>query len=80
MVGNALRTKRAVAGIAGAVLCQKAGINRSYLSALERGTATATPDEIKRLNTALDDLIRAKSEIQKTAAAVGWPGAIEVAV
>lgn len=80
MVGSGLRTKRAAAGIAGIVLCRKAGISRGYLSEIERGTATATPDEITRLNTVLDDLIRAKFEIQKAAAAAGWPSAVGVAV
>jgi len=78
MVGSGLRARRAVAGIAGVLLCQKVGISRSRLSDIERQATAVTPDELARLNVALDELIRAKSEIRKTAAAVGWPGAEEV--
>jgi hypothetical protein len=30
-------------------------------------------EELERINTALDQLIQAKSVIQKAAASVGWP-------
>jgi transcriptional regulator with XRE-family HTH domain len=80
MVGSTLRAKRAAAGIAGILLCRKAGISRSRLSEIERETAAVTPDELVQLNAALDELICAKSEIRKTAAAVGWPGAQELVV
>jgi transcriptional regulator with XRE-family HTH domain len=80
MVGTALRAKRSAAGIAGAILCQKAGISRSRLSDIERAAVVVTPDELVRLHTALDELVRAKSEILKTAVAVGWPGAEVVSV
>jgi transcriptional regulator with XRE-family HTH domain len=68
-----LRSKRIVAGIAGHVLCKRLGIARSRLSAIERGYVEATPQELTRIDLALDDLIRAKALIQKTATAVGWP-------
>jgi transcriptional regulator with XRE-family HTH domain len=71
-----LRAKRTGAGIAGSLLCQKIGMARSRLSDIERGYATPSPDEIGSLDSALDELIRAKSVLQKTAEALGWPGGV----
>ena len=68
-----LKAKRAAAGIAGNVLCKKFGIARSRLSDIERGFVTASPEELARMDAVLDELIRAKSVIEKTAAALGWP-------
>jgi hypothetical protein len=75
--GATLKLKRIRAGIAGQVLCKKVVIARSKLTAIERGYTDATPDELVRINAALDDLIKVKRVIQKTAAALGWPGAVE---
>jgi len=74
--GATIKSKRVTADIAGIVLCKKIGKGRSYLSDLERGYATATPEEFAEINAALDELIRAKSMIQKAAAAAGWPVAV----
>jgi transcriptional regulator with XRE-family HTH domain len=68
-----LRIKRTGAGIAGNLLCKKFGIARSRLSDIERGYVTASPDELARMDAALDELIQAKSVLQKTAAELGWP-------
>lgn len=68
-----LRQKRATAGIAGAIVCNKVGIARSRLSDIERGYLTAPPEELNRLDRALDELIQAKSFIDRVAASVGWP-------
>lgn len=68
-----LRIKRTAAGIAGNILCKKIGMVRSRLSDIERGYVTPQPDELARIDAALDELIRAKSVLQKTAAALGWP-------
>lgn len=77
--GATTKSKRIAAGIAGHVLCKKLGIARSRLTAIERGYVTATPEDLLRLDEALDNLIRAKTVIQQTAAALGWPCAeIEV--
>ena len=71
--GTTVKSKRVAAGIAGYLVCKKAGIARSRLSDIERGYVTATPDDLTRINAALDFLIEAKAAIQNTAAAVGWP-------
>lgn len=68
-----LKLRRLTAGISGSVLCAKAGLSRSRLSLIERGYIAAPADELKRLEFALDELIRAKAAIQKMAAGVGWP-------
>lgn len=68
-----LKLKRVAAGISGTVLCAKAGISRSRLSLLERGYACASPEEAACINAALDQLIHAKTVIDKVAASMGWP-------
>jgi transcriptional regulator with XRE-family HTH domain len=78
MTVKELRHKRVSGEIPATVLASKAKVNRSRLSQVECGYITPTNNELARLATALDDLIRAKGEIQKTAAAFGWP-ALEVA-
>jgi transcriptional regulator with XRE-family HTH domain len=68
-----LKAKRAAAGIAGNILCKKLGIARSRLSDIERGYVNSTEEELVRVNVALEELIRAKSVLSQTAAALGWP-------
>jgi transcriptional regulator with XRE-family HTH domain len=68
-----LKTKRVAAGISGSVLCAKARLSRSRLSLIERGYVNPAPEELARINTALDQLIEAKSVIEQVAASVGWP-------
>lgn len=68
-----LKAKRSAAGISGSVLCAKTGISRSRLSLIERGYTKLAPAEIARINTALDQLIQAKTLIDQVAASVGWP-------
>ena len=70
---SGLKTKRVAAGISGSVLCAKAGLSRSRLSLIERGYVNPAPEELARINTALDQLIEAKSVIERVAASVGWP-------
>jgi transcriptional regulator with XRE-family HTH domain len=68
-----LKARRTAAGIAGNILCKKLGMARSRLSDIERGFVTASPEELDRIDAALDSLIQTKAIIQKTAAALGWP-------
>jgi transcriptional regulator with XRE-family HTH domain len=68
-----LKAKRTAAGIAGNILCKKFGMARSRLSDIERGFVTASPEELARIDAALDALIQTKSIIQKTARTLGWP-------
>lgn len=68
-----IRSKRAAAEIPATLLALKAKVNRSRLSGIERGYVQATADELQRLQTALDELIEAKSVIDRVAASMGWP-------
>jgi predicted transcriptional regulator len=68
-----LKSKRLGAGISGTVLCAKANVSRSRLSLIERGYVCPGPGEAARINSALDELIQAKSAIDRVAVSVGWP-------
>jgi hypothetical protein len=59
--------------ISATVLAANVKINRSRLSNIERGYIQPTDEELQRLKTALDDLIKAKSVVDRVAASVGWP-------
>ena len=55
------------------MLCVKAGLSRSRLSLIESGYVIPAPEELERVNVALEQLIRAKALIDQVAASVGWP-------
>lgn len=73
MTGPEIRTRRKVAKIAGALLCQKANINRSKLSDIELGYVQATDEELTRLTAALETLISAREKLAAAAKKLGWP-------
>lgn len=68
-----LKSKRQAAEISGSVLCAKAGISRSRLSLIERGVVCPGPEETARIRGALEQLIEAKSVMDRVAALMGWP-------
>jgi transcriptional regulator with XRE-family HTH domain len=68
-----IRAKRTAAGIVGQVLCRRCGIGRTRLSDIERGYVTAAPEELARLDSALDELIKTKSIVENLATSMGWP-------
>lgn len=76
MQATNIRAKRNAAGIAGSLICVKAGIPRSRLSDIERGYVTASEDEVARIDAALDELTRAKRKMAALAAAEGWPSSL----
>ena len=53
MSGINLRTKRVTARISGA---EKLGIAQSKLSGIERGLIAASPNELRRINKAIEQL------------------------
>jgi transcriptional regulator with XRE-family HTH domain len=71
-----LKVKRLASGISGSVLCAKIGFSRSRLSLIERGYVRPTSEELAQINTALDQLIEAKSILDRVAASVGWPSGV----
>jgi transcriptional regulator with XRE-family HTH domain len=76
ITGIQLRAKRNSAGIAGSLVCVKAGIARSRLSDIEREYVVASEDEVARIDAALDELARAKRKIAAVAAEEGWPSSL----
>jgi transcriptional regulator with XRE-family HTH domain len=71
--GPTLKQKRTAAGLAGNVLCKRIGMARSRLSDIERGYVTPSSEELAQIDAALNELIEAKSFIDRVAASVGWP-------
>jgi transcriptional regulator with XRE-family HTH domain len=70
---EALRSARIAAEIPATLLAARAKVNRCRLSNIERGYVQPSADELERLSAALDELIEAKSFIDRVAASVGWP-------
>ena len=51
-----LRAKREALGISQEILAERAGVDRSYVSILERGLKSPTLETLERICTALDTL------------------------
>ena len=73
MKGSELRVRRVSAGISGAILCLKAGLGRTRLSGIERGTIFMGPAEAARIEAALGELTHAKRKADEVAMSLGWP-------
>ncbi len=73
MDGPKLKLKRISAGIPARLLSSRARVDRARLSDLERGYVEASSDELERLEGALSSLIRAREQVARVAAEVGWP-------
>jgi predicted transcriptional regulator len=73
MIGSDLRHKRLEMGIAGHLVCTKAGVGRSRLSDIERGYVQPSDVELTRICRALEELISAKTKLAAAAVKVGWP-------
>jgi transcriptional regulator with XRE-family HTH domain len=71
-----IKAKRTAAGIAGNIICKKISMARSRLSDIERGYVTPSTEEIARIGAALEELIQAKSILDRVAASVGWPSGV----
>ena len=73
MTGEDLRNRRVLARIAGHFVAQRARISRGHLSQIECGHVSPSPEELARIETALDELIAAKRKVVAYAAQAGWP-------
>jgi transcriptional regulator with XRE-family HTH domain len=71
-----LRQRRVLARIPGHVLCRLAGLHRSRLSDIERGTVSPSPNEIERIERALTQLIAVRKKVSEFANECGWPSAL----
>ena len=66
-----LRAKRAAAGIAGQAVCQLAGISRAKLSDIEREYVTPNPEELQRIDGAIEQILRTRQHLAKLATEAG---------
>lgn len=71
MTPKNLRAKRAAAGIAGQAVCQVAGISRAKLSDIEREYIIGSPEELKRIEAAIDEIVRTRQQLANLAADAG---------
>lgn len=71
MTGADLKTKRSAAGISGYAICQIAGISRAKLSDVERGYVTAPPEELHRIDCAIDQVLNTRQHLAALATEAG---------
>lgn len=71
MTANDLRAKRSAAGIPGYVVCHLVGVSRTKLSDIERGYVTASPEDLNRIEGAINKVLTAKQRIADLAAEAG---------
>ena len=71
MTAMELKTKRAAAGIPGYAVCQVAGISRAKLSDVERGYVTASPENLQRIDKAIEQIIYTRQHLAKLASDAG---------
>jgi hypothetical protein len=69
--GPSLRSKRIKSEVVGSLVCQKIGRSRAWLSSVENGYATATPEELEHLNQTIDEIVRTREQIAKLASEAG---------
>jgi transcriptional regulator with XRE-family HTH domain len=71
MTSADLKVKRAAAGIPGYAVCQVAGISRAKLSDVERGYVTASPEDLQRIDHAIEQILRTRQLISALATEAG---------
>jgi transcriptional regulator with XRE-family HTH domain len=71
MTARQLRAKRAAAGIPGQAVCQVVGISRAKLSDIELEYVSASPDELRRIDDAIEQILRTRQDLAKLAADAG---------
>ena len=71
MTAKTLRAKRAAAGIPGHAVCQLAAISRAKLSDIERENVIVTPEDLQRIDSAIDQILRTRQHLAKLATEAG---------
>jgi transcriptional regulator with XRE-family HTH domain len=71
MTAADLKTKRAAAGIPGYAICQVAGMSRAKLSDVERGYVLASPEELNRIDCAIEQILRTRLHLAALATEAG---------
>ena len=66
-----IRAKRVTAGITGHAVCQVAGISRARLSDIERENVDAAPEDLLRIEAAIDGIIETRRQLAKLAEEAG---------
>jgi transcriptional regulator with XRE-family HTH domain len=68
---NKLRAKRAAAGIPGHAVCQVAAISRAKLSDIEREYVVATPEDLRRIDAAIEGILQTRRRLTRLAEEAG---------
>ncbi len=71
MTAAELKTKRAAAGIPGCAVCKVAGISRAKLSDIERGYVTAAPEDLQRIDRAIEQIHQTRQHLAALATEAG---------
>lgn len=71
MAANNVRAKRAAAGIPGHAVCAITGISRARLSDIELDHVVATPDDLARIDAAIDGILETRRQLARLAADAG---------
>jgi transcriptional regulator with XRE-family HTH domain len=66
-----LRAKRAASNISGQSVCRIARISRAKLSDIEREYISPTPEELQRIDGAINQILRTKQDLTGLAAKAG---------
>ena len=71
MTAKMIRTKRVAAGIPGHAVCRVARISRTKLSDIEQEYAISTPEELQRIDDAIEQILDTRKHLAKLAADAG---------
>jgi len=71
MTAKTIKAKRVTAGIIGQAVCQLAGISRAKLSDIEREYIAATPEELQRIDAAIEQILRTRQHLARLATEAG---------
>jgi transcriptional regulator with XRE-family HTH domain len=71
MTAKTIRAKRAAAGVTGQSVCQLAGISRAKLSDIEREYVAATPEELQRIDGAIEQILHTRQHLARLATEAG---------
>ena len=71
MSGKDIRAKRVSAGLTAVLVCTKARINRSRFSDIERGHIAARDEELRRIDSAIAEIISTRRKLTELAQEAG---------
>jgi hypothetical protein len=71
MTAKDLRAKRVANQIPGHAVCRRVGFGRTRLSDVECGNVTATPEELQRIDAAIEEIILTRQHLTELASKAG---------